>query len=107
MPKVHKRSSARTDLIAIWHYIAPDSFDAANRMLDAINEKLNALAQNPFLGRACPELAPDLRRLPVKSYVIFYRPTADGVEIVRVLHGARDIETLWVEEEGDISGPVH
>jgi len=38
---------------------------------------------------------PEIRTLAVGNYVIFYRPTAEGVEIARVLHGARDLETLF------------
>jgi toxin ParE1/3/4 len=38
---------------------------------------------------------PALRSLSVGNYLIFYRPLADGIEIVRVLHGARDIDSLF------------
>ena len=48
-----------------------------------------------MMGRARPELAADLRSFPVGNYIIFYRPIEDGVEIVRVLSGARDIDALF------------
>jgi toxin ParE1/3/4 len=41
------------------------------------------------------ELSPRLRSFPVGSYIIFYRPTQDGVEIARILHGARDFPPLF------------
>ncbi len=44
------------------------------------------------MGRARPELAVDLRGFPVGNYVLFYRPMADGVELVRALNGHRDIQ---------------
>ncbi len=49
------------------------------------------LAANPLAGRARSELHEGLRSFPVGSYVVFYSPTPEGVEIVRVLHGRRDI----------------
>jgi toxin ParE1/3/4 len=39
-----------------------------------------------------------LRMLPLpkfKNYLLFYRPTSERLEIVRVLHGARDVRTLF------------
>ncbi len=44
------------------------------------------------MGHARYELAPELRSFPVGRYVIFYLPLVDGVELVRVLHSARDID---------------
>ena len=49
------------------------------------------IAEHPLIGRARPELAPELRSLPEGSYVIFYKPRPAGPEIVRILHGKRDI----------------
>ncbi len=47
------------------------------------------------MGRARPELPSGLRSFPVGNYLILYRPTDYGVEIVRVVHGSRDIEALF------------
>jgi toxin ParE1/3/4 len=44
-------------------------------------------------------LATDLHSFPLGRYVIFYVPRPKGVEIVRVLHGARDIESVLHDEE--------
>ena len=49
------------------------------------------LAQNPFAGRARDELTANLRSFPVASYIIFYVPVADGIEVVRVMSGYRGI----------------
>jgi toxin ParE1/3/4 len=52
------------------------------------------LAARPLAGRARDELIPGLRSVPHGRYVIFYLPIEDGVEIVRLLHGARDLRRL-------------
>ncbi len=89
---------ARLDLIEAGLYIAEGNPDAADRFHDALNKTFQRLAQHPQLGRARPELDRELRSLPHRQYVIYYRPTARGVEIVRVLHGARDISPLFDED---------
>jgi toxin ParE1/3/4 len=63
-------------------------------MLETIDAKCTLLAKNPCLGSARPDLAPDLRYFPVGSYLILYRETSDGVEIVSILQGARRLENL-------------
>ncbi len=47
------------------------------------------------MGRRREELAPALRSFPAGNYVIFYRPVREAIQIIRVLHGARDIETMF------------
>jgi len=46
-------------------------------------------------GRSRFDLSPELRGFPVGNYLVFYRPASDGIEIIRVLHGARDIPELF------------
>ncbi|MBI4026161.1 MAG: type II toxin-antitoxin system RelE/ParE family toxin [Verrucomicrobia bacterium] len=82
---------ATADLDEIWVFIAGDHFAAADRLIAAIVEKFEILARSPEMGRARHDLIPLLRSFPVGNYVIFYRPMTDGIEILRVLHGARDI----------------
>jgi len=85
------------DLIDIWLYIAHDNMRAADGLLDDIEEKLLLLADQPGLGTARPDIAPDLRYFPVRRYLILYRQITDGIEVVRMLHGARDIPTLMAD----------
>ena len=59
--------------------------------------KFHLLAESPGIGRLRPELAPGLRASPVEDYLLFYRQAATGIEIVRVLHGARDIDAVFVD----------
>lgn len=89
MPRVVRLPRAREDLIAIWSYIALNNPMAADRTLDRLEDKLGLLARNPHLGVARPEIGADMRLFPVGKYLILYRPLEDGVEIVRVIHGAR------------------
>ena len=91
MPVVLRTSRAEGDLFEIWHYIAEDSLRSADRLLDKIAQTCMTLAENPSAGRSRDELADALRSLPVGNYVIFYRPIKDGIVVIRVLHGARDL----------------
>ena len=86
---------AEQDLDEIWLTIAEDNPDAADRMIDRLTDSFVLLTGQPLMGRERPELAPNLRSFAVSSYVIFYRPTTDGVGIARVLHGSRDINTFF------------
>ncbi len=91
MPRVLRTSRANLDLTEIALRIAARNPTAADRWLDTINDKCQLLARLPDLGRKRPDLAPDLRSLPVGNYVIFYRLVEGGVQLIRVLHGFRDI----------------
>ena len=75
----------------IWRYIAQDSPANADHLLDRIRETLNQLAAMPFMGQARFDLAPGLRMFPVESYLIFFRPVQNGIEVIRILHGKRNI----------------
>lgn len=91
MSRVRFTPRAAEDLEEIWFFIAADNPDAADRTLDALEEKARLLAEKPQLGPARPDIAKDLRFHPVGSYLLLYRIIKNGVEIVRVAHGARDL----------------
>jgi len=93
--RVLKRPRAEADLFEIGLYIAEDDLEASERFLDLLERKLRLLASTPAMGRLRPELLPKLRSFPVGEYVVFYRPIRDGIEVVRVLNGARDIAPLF------------
>ena len=46
----------------------------------------------PLAGRIRHEFGKDLRRFPVGSYMIFYKATARGIEVARVMSGRQDID---------------
>jgi toxin ParE1/3/4 len=84
--------------VEIWAYIAEDNPAAADGLLDRFDAMVRTLAVQPHLGKALAELAPDLRFMPIGAYLIFYRPIEDGVEIVRILHSARDVTAEFFRE---------
>jgi toxin ParE1/3/4 len=51
-----------------------------------------------MIGVKRNELMPSLRSFVVDRYVIFYLPIPKGIEVVRVLHGARDLNALFTDE---------
>lgn len=95
MPTVFRSPSARRDLDEIWDYIAQDNPDAADRVLDEIDYKCQMLARQPLLGEPRDELIQRLRGITAGKYVIYYRPVGDGIDVVRVLHAARDHGPLF------------
>lgn len=86
---------AESDLTKIWTYIARDKSEAADRFIDRLRSECEKLANLPDLGRPRPELANGICSFAVGRYLIFYFPTDFGIEIARVLHGARDLPGLF------------
>lgn len=95
MARVIRRPLAAADILDIWDYIAEDSLDQADRWIDKLDEKFKLISAQPLLGRARDELLTDLRSFPFGRYVIFYTPVDDGIDVVRVLHSARDADALF------------
>jgi toxin ParE1/3/4 len=85
----------REDLIEIWSYVAEDSVTNADAFIDKLHETMQMLCRQPGSGRRCGELAAGIQSFPFGRYIIFYRATASAIEIVRVLHGARDIGNIF------------
>ena len=92
---------AKADLSDFWQFFAEDSDDQADAFIDLIDQKFQLLAQQSGLGRRREELTEGLRSFPVGRYVIFYLPIPDGVQIVRLLYGARDIEAAITKPDAD------
>ncbi|HPE74121.1 MAG TPA: type II toxin-antitoxin system RelE/ParE family toxin [Candidatus Competibacter sp.] len=95
MTIVQRTAQADEDLIDIWVYIAQDNPDAADHLLDEFEKKFALLAGQPRLGAARSDIAPGLRHFPAGNYLILYRETDDGIEVVRVVHGARRLSNLF------------
>jgi toxin ParE1/3/4 len=94
---------AMTDVDIIHAYICADNPEAADRVEEAVFHGFNLLARNPALGRTRQfRRHENIRSWVVTgftSYLIFYRELNDGsgVEILRVLHGARNLEGAFSE----------
>lgn len=87
--------AAVEDLHSIWSYAADSSQseDVADRLIAAIDERIHFYAQNAEIGTPRFELGRDLRCFTVASFVVFYLSTAAGIEVIQIIHGARDIPT--------------
>jgi toxin ParE1/3/4 len=92
MSRVTRRPHAEADILEIWGYIAEDSAMAADRWVDKLDEKFALWAMQPMMGRARDELLSGIRSLVFGRYVVFFQPLPDGIDVVRVLHGSRDID---------------
>jgi len=105
MKKVIKLPQTFHDLDKITAYIGKDNLDAALRFIESSEYTFSQLLQFPQLGKVQSSgklLLHELRVFPVKdfkNYLIFYRPVADGIEIIRVLHSSRDIPNLVDSDE--------
>jgi toxin ParE1/3/4 len=91
---------ASQDLLEIWRYIAEHGSDAAaDRVLDRIYRSCAKLEAYPQLGRARPDIDTDARGLVVDRWLAFYRVVGDEAQILRVMHGARDLSDIdWPKE---------
>lgn len=88
-------SRAEKDISEILLFIAADNVDAALSFDKRLISQFEMLADNPKTGRERPELKQDLRSFPIGNYLIFYREWAGKTAIVRVLHGARDLDEIF------------
>lgn len=86
---------AEKDIDDILVFIATDNLDAAITFSDRLTALFEMLADNAKIGRARPELKEDLRSFPEGNYLVFYRHWAGIVAIVRILHGARDLDEIF------------
>jgi toxin ParE1/3/4 len=97
MLPVIRSSRSDWDLIAIWRYIARDNPAAATRMLERIEDRIEALGKNPLMGEAQPQFGDRTRRIIVGNYLVFYDVLADAVHVLRIFHAARNLSDLFDE----------
>jgi toxin ParE1/3/4 len=100
MPLASVSERAQDDIARTFARIAPHNLQAALRVNHAIESAVEYLSENPGGGAMCelddPRTA-DYRFWPLKKYrkyLVIYRPTADGIEVLRVLHGAQDMRRV-------------
>ena len=101
MAAVLQTPQAESDLEEILEYLHRNNPAVAERYATAFYDKREALAQFPVIGRSRPEIAPNLRSTLVKPYVIFYRFEGGVVQILRIVHGKRDLRSIMQAESGD------
>lgn len=107
MSRIVRRPLARQEIIESYRYFARAAEVAvADRIFSSVEETLDRLARMPGLGtRYLPKVPvfSNIRYLPVsglRSFLVFYAPLSDGIEVFRVLHGARDLNSILAEEFG-------
>ena len=95
--RLTRTTAAEADLTSLWAYIAADNEPAANRLLERIETASKRLVEFPELGRSHDDVRSGLRLFAVGNYLLLFRRTEEGVEIVRVLHGKRNWRALLLE----------
>lgn len=105
MKRIFRRARATEHVLEQADYLAREAnLDTAFRFLDALELAFKKLLEHPRIGPARPMLHPrlaDIRSWLVpgfEDHIIFYRTHEEGIEIVDVLHGARDLEQLFDED---------
>lgn len=88
---------ASQDLEEIIDYFASRNVEAGERFVEEFEKKCKYLANFPNMGRSYANIKSFLRGIPLDSYIILYRVIKDGIEIVRVVSGYRDLESLFAE----------
>ena len=97
MARVLRTQLARKDLKDIGEFIARESssYDVAFRFLDRITDRCELYATRPEIGEPRPELGENVRRFTVGNYVVIYRTITGGIQLLRVVHGHRDVEAFF------------
>ncbi|BAT51589.1 hypothetical protein NOS3756_05150 [Nostoc sp. NIES-3756] len=90
---------ASQDLNEIADYFAQNSLEAGEHFFREFNRKCQQLVKFPNSGKSYAEIRYDLRGLPLEGYIIFYRLLDDGIEILRVVSGRRNLLSIFNQPE--------
>ena len=97
---------AGRDLDGIFHHIAADNPDAAERVRQFILNTADFLAQHPELGRPIRNSAPRHAQIrwfvapKLRNYLIFFQPFRETIMVIRVLHAAQDWTRFFAARQG-------
>ena len=85
--------AAVEDLYEIWRFVGQESQSVAiaDRLVEAIDLACRSYSKQPLMGHERPDLAELIRCFSVERYVVLYSPLPDGIHVLQVIHGARDI----------------
>lgn len=99
MARITIRPKAEADLEEIWLYLAEQADpERADNVVLMINQKLEMIATHPHMGRLRPDIRHGLRSVVAGRYIAFYVPLDDGVDVVRVVYGGRDLPQVFADE---------
>lgn len=99
--EILKKPQAERDIEECFVYIGEDNLDKAVYFLVAVEDSIEEIGRNPFIGKQREFKNPQLKNLRLKlvkgfsNYQIYYTAEAETIEIIRVLHGARDAEDIF------------
>jgi len=102
---VRLRSAAEKDVVLCASFLREKNTEVAIHFLDALDGAFKILENSPGIGGTCHFKNPLFDGIRVwsvtgfKNYLIFYRLLTDEIEVVRILHGARDLESIFGEDE--------
>jgi toxin ParE1/3/4 len=91
---------AECDVVECASYLHQSNPSVAVQFLDAFDSTRSLLQEFPYLGGVCEFASPNLQGIRVwsiagfKNHLVFYRILPDEIEIVRVLHAARDLDNI-------------
>ncbi len=83
------------DLDEICTFISQNNVKTASKLFDAIRQKCKLIANFPNMGKNYDWLRTNLRGFIVDDYIIFYCPREAGIDVIRVVNGRRDLESLF------------
>ena len=90
--KIIYSPEAELDIDDIWFYIAVDNQEKATELINTIKQTCIFLSENPEAGTKREYLTEGLRHFSIKNRAIYYQIKKDNIEIIRILHGSRDVK---------------
>lgn len=99
--ETRKKPQAERDIEECFGYIGENNLDIAVHFLVAVEDTIDEIGRNPFMGigrELKDSQIKNLRMIPVKNfheYQIFYLVESETIEIIRVLHGARNLPDIF------------
>jgi toxin ParE1/3/4 len=99
--EIRKKPQAERDIEECFVYIGEENLNTAVYFLVAVEDSIEEIAKNPFSGSPREYKNPQIKNLRLKlvkgfaNYQIYYTVETETVEIIRVLHGARDVDDIF------------
>ena len=98
MSKYQFTPQAVSDLLEIWTFIAQDNPEAADRVEEAVFKACDLLADSPLAGSVRKDMTPLPLRFwvvhPYSKYLVVYDPEKKPLQLIRILHGARNLPSI-------------
>jgi plasmid stabilization system protein ParE len=99
--RIRLAPQARSDLDAIWLYIARESgnHELATRVVTSITDKFGLFANFSYIGKSMEsDSRPNIRTFLANTYLIFYSFKPGEIRILRIIHASRDAQAVFTEE---------